>query len=294
LDAELSQTANETSYRISQLEAVITSVPSPMRAEFSDALSRLESSGKTAREALDRRGTVNVDEFDSVRDVITQLKSAISLLDSTLKMAEKDVLPIVESAREEAASALADVQTRLSSQSEKIKTWFGAETCSKIAGQIEATQRDFSGGDLRKSLARSNAICANLQSLEEQAEERDSLHEKRLYVIQGLWKVVSDMGYQVQKPVLEIEGDLNSRIIMKVDTVSKGEVTFFLTLRELESDSCISEKFCLSDFDKISESLDQQFGVLTRFRVPRDSSGPVRVDAEAKPEPTAENYELEQ
>jgi len=111
------------------------------------------------------------------------------------------------------------------------------------------------------------------------ARQREELHQKRLYVLRALNKVCKDRGFQrVAEPVLQDEQDRGSPITMTFDTMAKGQIEFTLTLDGIHTESEIAGGTCWQDFDDLSQSLEEMFGVKTHFARP-DGSRPADIEA---------------
>jgi len=93
-------------------------------------------------------------------------------------------------------------------------------------------------------------------------EEKD---QKRKYVFESLKKVCNSMGFDEVKQTVEGKGT-SSRIVYTIDTYTQGKIRFYISLDNINADSGIVENHCLSEFDKVSTSLQENFGVKTEFK----------------------------
>jgi hypothetical protein len=83
------------------------------------------------------------------------------------------------------------------------------------------------------------------------------------------------MGFkELAPPRTEQPDDLKSRIILTVDTLNRGEVSFYLSLESIEADSCISQSHCFEEFGQLSAQLAEAFGVMTKFQMADGKSDP--------------------
>ena len=73
------------------------------------------------------------------------------------------------------------------------------------------------------------------------------------------------MGFEEVGYSIEGRGKSN-RIIYTIDTFSQGKIKFSLSLDSIDADSGIVDNHCMSEFDKVSESLQNNFGIQTQFK----------------------------
>jgi len=98
------------------------------------------------------------------------------------------------------------------------------------------------------------------------SEEQEDKHQKRLYILKAIRQVSSEMGFEeLSEPYHETAGDRGSCIICKVDTIDRGFITFSLSLAGISSFSDIDEGHCFEEFDQLSEYLEEEFGIQTKF-----------------------------
>lgn len=69
----------------------------------------------------------------------------------------------------------------------------------------------------------------------------------------------------------------SSRIVYIIDTFSQGKIKFCLSLDSIDADSGIVDNHCMSEFDKVSESLQKNFGVQTKFKRIHEETGPKKM-----------------
>jgi hypothetical protein len=149
---------------------------------------------------------------------------------------------------------------------EIMKTWFEDDTVKGIEASIDKI-----GGVLRqKQFSQAESfmaeIVSTIKSRVDEAKELEYKHQKRMYVLKALRQVCTEMGFEDSEPSFEKPGNRN-RIIYEVDTFSQGKLRFYLTLDGISSHSGIIESKCLDEFDKLSTSLEEEFGVKTKFKV---------------------------
>jgi len=109
-----------------------------------------------------------------------------------------------------------------------------------------------------------------------EAKELDEKDSKRKYVLESLKKVCNSMGFEEVGTSIEGKGKSN-RIVYTVDTFSQGKIKFCLSLDSIDADSGIVDNHCMSEFDKVSESLQKNFGVQTKFQRIHEQTGPMKI-----------------
>lgn len=118
-----------------------------------------------------------------------------------------------------------------------------------------------------------------VEKLEEQEQKRD-------YVIKALRQTVSDLFWrEVDAPHLERPNDPASRVLYRVDTVTRGTIDFSIGLEKIESDSNILDSHCMDEFGRLSKHLQERFAVQTEFRPPRPLTPRARLGGRAKSQP---------
>lgn len=116
----------------------------------------------------------------------------------------------------------------------------------------------------------------NLDKKINEAKELDEKDQKRKYVLDSLKKVCNSMGFEEVETKPDGKGKSN-RIIYTIDTFSQGIIKFALSLDSIDADSGIVDNHCMSEFDKVSESLQKNFGVQTKFKRVHEQTGPIKI-----------------
>jgi hypothetical protein len=162
---------------------------------------------------------------------------------------------------------MADLEARYYSRQELLRNWNTSQSIDAISVQLENLRRKLAEEDYREVEKVSARIKQDLEKRISESETLDSKHKNRLYLLRALRQVCQEMGFQELKaPVIENEGQPNSRIIYRVNTFDKGNITFFLTLDGIRSSSEIQQNLCFEEFDKLSDHLKEQFGIQTSFQ----------------------------
>jgi hypothetical protein len=188
-------------------------------------------------------------------------------------------------------SDLSRIQYTYAGGQESIKTWFETASASQIEisiNKVEALLRQKQLSQASHSLAE---IESTINSRIQEARDLEYKHQKRIYVLGALRQVCTEMGFGESEPRFEKPGNRN-RIIYEIDTYSQGKIVFFLTLDGISSDSEIVKSHCLDEFDRLSASLEEEFGVETKFRVVGEAPPERGKHKGAKDQPNGTNLEL--
>lgn len=212
--------------------------------------------------------------------------------ESNLRAALEKQAPELRRRGEQRIQAVAEA---LESATELLGLW-------EPADQLEAFRRQLRDLEARLVADKLLEIDQPATRLEAEIGERlsraaglEDRHRRRLYLLKALRQVCADMGFgEIESPRLENESDRGSRVRLGIDTYNQGIVTFFLSLDSVEADSCISESFCLDDFNKLSTRIAEQFGVQTSFRMADGSPPPRLIRKGELDEPTGQTRSQDQ
>lgn len=170
--------------------------------------------------------------------------------------------------REEGARVIFAVESLLSRGEPLIRSWFDAEEVECAQDVLHELHKDLQEDRLGEVSRKANSLLQDLDAKLQESEANESKHKRRLYVLKALRQVCAEMGFdEVNPPQSEIPGDRKSRIILTVDTINRGQVTFYLSLESIEADSCISQNHCFEEFAEVSKQLTDAFGILTKFKM---------------------------
>lgn len=159
-------------------------------------------------------------------------------------------------------------------EKELIKPWF-EEEIQTIDKRFESSKSLFTVEkypELNKSLIEIQKIL-DVKIIE--AKELDEKDSKRKYVLESLKKVCTSMGFEEVGFTIEGKGKAN-RIVYTIDTFSQGKIKFCLSLDSINADSGVVDSHCMSEFDKMSESLKKNFGVQTKFKRVHEQTDPIK------------------
>lgn len=165
------------------------------------------------------------------------------------------------------AARLAEAERSEISHRELIGRWFGRDAAAAIQGRVDEA-RGLLDTEQYATLEQALVVLdRDLEGKGKEADLQEEKHQKRLYLLKALRQVCAEMGFEDEPPRFETEGQLASRIVLKVDTVDRGRIDFYLTLDGISSLSELAEGRCFEEFSKLSQFLDEEFGVQTEFKM---------------------------
>lgn len=150
------------------------------------------------------------------------------------------------------------------------------------------TKKNISVTKVNEILGQSNNIYDGAQASMSVANEKDKLHQRRLYVIQGLREVCASLGFrEMDEPHYKDKDNAYSHVTQNFDTLNLGTITFQVALEgNIESSSGITVDKCDDEFSKVSELLKEQFGIETAFKRIEEGE-PIKKYKTAKDLPTS-------
>jgi hypothetical protein len=158
---------------------------------------------------------------------------------------------------------------------ELLHLWFGSEEVNNFQTMVQRLRQDLEADRLEQVAQSSASLNQELLKKVQSAEANEAKHQSRLYVLKALRQVAANMGFdEIGKPKFSAPGDRSSRIVFTVDTINRGNVTFYLSLEGIEANSCISQTHCFEELGKLSKELAKAFGVQTKFRMSDQQSDP--------------------
>lgn len=158
---------------------------------------------------------------------------------------------------------LSTVFNQYEQEMEILNYWFDEEM-RQINKKFDESKILLQNGDYATFNRKVSEIQVNLDKKISDAKELDEKDKKRNFVLESLKKVCTSMGFEEVGYSIEGKGKSN-RIIYTIDTFSQGKIKFSISLESIDADSGIVDNHCLSEFDKVSESLQNNFGIQTRF-----------------------------
>lgn len=159
---------------------------------------------------------------------------------------------------------LSAVFNQYEQEKELLDPWFDEEI-HQINKKFDECKKLLQKGDYVASNRNVSEIQVNLDKKISEAKDLDEKDKKRNFVLESLKKVCTSMGFEEVGYSIEGRGKSN-RIIYTIDTFSQGKIKFSLSLDSIDADSGIVDNHCMSEFDKVSESLQNNFGIQTQFK----------------------------
>jgi len=159
---------------------------------------------------------------------------------------------------------LSTVFNQYEQEKELLDNWFDEEM-RQINKKFDESKILLQKGDYAASNRNIPEIQMNLDKKISEAKEFDEKDKKRNFVLESLKKVCTSMGFEEVGYSIEGRGKSN-RIFYTIDTFSQGKIKFSLSLDSIDADSGIVDNHCMSEFDKVSESLQNNFGIQTQFK----------------------------
>ncbi|BCM94137.1 hypothetical protein IAD21_06040 [Abditibacteriota bacterium] len=206
---------------------------------------------------------------------IEDIQAAHSILKPLLERG-KDVCVGLEQAfveratqlRNAAQETLVPLEEKLKGAQNMLTSWFGAEETARLSSELEDVTNLLQRDRFLEFDAPVRALNLELEKRLNQAKEQADKHITRLYLLKALRHLCSGKGFkEVRPPSYERQGDISSRIILIVDTLDQGPITYFLSLEDIQADSCISHSYCFHEFDQLSDKLSKDFGINTHFEM---------------------------
>jgi len=158
------------------------------------------------------------------------------------------------------------------------------ETRSRLAQGQDAEAFD---RELQAISRDARELKDKLVSLRSEAESKEDQQRRRMYVLRALRVVCGELGFhELEDPSYEDPEDRGTAVVQRFDTLDRGVITFRIHLDgRIESDSRIQLEACDEEHERISQLLQEEFGVITEFRRVGDDGLPEIMDAERMPLP---------
>ncbi len=148
-----------------------------------------------------------------------------------------------------------------------LKLWCEEEDIKRWKRKIEEGYQLLEKEDYAALYSKIESLFKELKDKIEFSQIQENKHQKRLYLLKALRQVCKEMGFEeVVAPYYEKKGDRGSRILFIVDTFDRGKIKFALSLDNITSFSEASEDKCFEEFDKLSEFLEEEYGIKTEFK----------------------------
>ncbi len=164
---------------------------------------------------------------------------------------------------------IGDTDRLLAEGSEILRLWTSATQIEAWERTLRVAREKLDGQRYAELAAVVDPLAGELESRIAWSQGQEEKHQTRRYVLNAINKVCEARGFQlVSGPFFEDGNDRGSRVIMTVDTMAKGQIEFSLALDGIHAESQITGSTCFEDFDALSRSLAEMYGVETEFTHP--------------------------
>ncbi|MCS7305546.1 MAG: hypothetical protein NZ602_10625 [Thermoguttaceae bacterium] len=206
----------------------------------------------------------SLDRFQQVQERLARLSSEGRRLQEQLQVAYTQK---ADQLGRRLSQQLAELEGDFQAHRQLLARWCGQEAVSHWENQLAQAHCQLQAEQYGQLEPHLNTLRNQIQQAAQTAHQRESQHQKRLYVLQALRQVCQSLGFQeIDGPRYEAAEDQSSRILLQVDTFDRGTIQFFLGLDTLHTLSDMAEGHCFEQFDQLSKYLEEQFGVHTEFR----------------------------
>jgi len=205
---------------------------------------------------------------------VKYLRGTLSRLDHVMNEGENLYHRLAESftigadeLERKAMIKLSNLDSYLSAVHDKLEKWHpgGLKQAEIMKNKIVEEIKKKSFAPAEKQI---KELREAINDLVAKSDETEMKHRKRLYLLKSLRQVCSEMGFEETcAPKFQDEKDIKKPIEFEVDTIDQGKITFYLALDGIRTYSQIMDGKCLSEFDQISEFLEEEFGVKTKFQL---------------------------
>jgi hypothetical protein len=278
---KLLNTIKDTSISDSLINSRLTLYEAQLKVE-SSKLSERQTELKTIK-VPDSIGNQANSFVDSIRQKINDINNECEDLSKLLKTINFDIINICEADQTLSGIlfAMQNYENGMNSNAELLKTWF-VNDFQKIKTLYESnkekvrvykisinnqqttgeTVRNFKDIEVYQ-----RKVSDELYRLIAEANKKEELQQKRLYIIASVRQVCADLGFkEISNPSYEQLGNCNSTIFQTFDLRDQTTITFKFHLdNHIESDSGISIDGCAAQFRTISDLLLSGYGAQTKF-----------------------------
>jgi hypothetical protein len=191
------------------------------------------------------------------------------------------------------ARQVAEAEGRLLARRDLLRQWYGEDQVGALESELAEARAMLEREQYDKTESALSRFGSNIGKRTEFAEKQEEKQQRRLYLLKALRQTCAEMGFsELGDPQYEKQGDRGSRIVMQVDTLNRGRITFFLTLDGITTESEIADGLCAEEFDQVSEYLDKNFGVQTEFKMQDGRPIPRLIRKGEMDEPSGANIEM--
>lgn len=177
--------------------------------------------------------------------------------------------------RAELGEEVALVESNYVKETELLDMWVSSNQVNEWQDKFDKVRSWINDDQFSEVESAINELDVQITKKIKWANGLEEKHQNRQYLLKALRQVCSDMGFEeVRKPSREEKEDRGSRIRFTVDTLDRGAIEFILSLDGLSCHSEIDDDHCFGELDHISEYLDSEFGINTKFRLAEDEPTP--------------------
>lgn len=203
--------------------------------------------------------------INELRKIHTHMQSLVNrgeILMDTLVTCFKQTASQMET---RLVSRLSRLESMLSGHQEVLQTWIEPKDLQENEDIVKKAGQLLKEKQLKNAENQAGMAEKRIQAAIEEARDLEEKQEKRLYVLKALRQVCTDMGFQEMSPQYGEKGK-KGPIVYEVDTLDQGKIRFFLSLDSIKTFSQLPDNTCLDEFDKVSNYLEEEFGVKTKFK----------------------------
>lgn len=207
----------------------------------------------------------------SARVLESQLSNLQSIAQHGQTVLKALVIAFTQKAGERArtcAERLAQCESLYLTKRKLLELWFKQPSISQLDATLKQARTLLEKDNYRQLEEILTYFEKEISEKSQLAEQQEDRHQKRLYLLKALRQVCKEMGFEeVYPPRYEREGERGSRILFMVDTINRGKIEFAISLDGIRSNSEIDPGHCFEDFDQISDYLNNEFGIQTKFEL---------------------------
>jgi hypothetical protein len=239
-----------------------------LQATFASEVERAQQWLQRSQAARAQAVGVSDAEVPQLRSATERLQAVLREGQPTIKAVQHAFTERASELRAQGEAQVSAVEVRFNGGQELLNNWFGEPEAARLQADLQSLHGTLQAERLREVDSPCRALREELEAKLRHAEEQETKHQRRMYLLKALRQVCAEMGFgEVQPPRYERDGDRGSRIALTVDTFNHGQVTFHLSLESIEADAAISPAHCFEEFDQLSAQLAEQFGVQTKFQL---------------------------
>jgi C4-type Zn-finger protein len=256
------------------LQSSLQSVSAGLRNTFPEEVKRVEGFLTSVR--MDLADGLNADTAAGrLRQSLEQINRQIQEATTVHKNLAVTFGEKADKLGRELSERLADTTRTLAEGRELLGLWVSATEIDGWETDLRTAHSQLAQEQYRELAGLLDTVTAQLAERTQWSQQQEEKHRKRRYVVKAIRSVCESRGFQlVGSPAFEDENNRGSAVVMTFDTLAKGVIEFSLTLDEIHANSAITQSSCFDDFDALSDSLEELYGVETEFKYAADNTRP--------------------